>query len=342
MKAAVASGYGMAADVVSIVNDWPRPSLDGKKKLLVRVHACSVSPGDKHCMSGGIRALIAPSSFPYVVGMDVCGVVEAADDGTGFSVGDMVWSSNGVEPWGGMAEVTAVKASETALKPKGVDVLTAASSTSALTAVNALEAGGVQTGSRVLVLGGSGGVGTATVQLCKNAGASFVATTSTQGDLMTSLGADRVVDYRSENWWEINEFRETRFDAIIDCVGGNNHWIRAADVLKSRADSGTFVAVCDDNPNPEYTSICLAIGPLFKSLLGRPLWNLLTRKPYYKLVMTDSSAAAKTKVLSLLDSGRLNIILDSSSPLPFTEEGVKAAFAQVESRHAHGKVTVKM
>jgi len=342
MKAAIAASYGKAADVVSVVDSWPRPTLAGKQKLLVRVQACSISPGDKHCLSGGIRALIAPKSFPYVVGMDVCGVVEQADAGAGFSVGDVVVASNGMEPWGGMAEIMAVMPSEAALKPEGLDAVTAASCSSALAAIKAVEAAGVKAGSRVLVLGGSGGVGTAAVQLCKDAGASLVVTTSSQAALMASLGADRVINYHSENWWALDEFRAERFDAIIDCVGGGEHWSRSTDVLKARGDGGCFVAVATDDPNPAMTSFWRVLYPVLQPLVGRPLWSLLARKPYYRMVLTDSCSAAKAKVLSLVADGRLKIVLDAASPFPFTEEGVKAAFALVESGRAHGKVSVKM
>lgn len=64
----------------------------------------------------------------------------------------------------------------------------------------------ISPGNRVLILGGSGGVGTFLIQLAKQYDASFIATTSTGGQLLTSLGADRVIDYRKESWWDIPEF----------------------------------------------------------------------------------------------------------------------------------------
>ena len=77
-------------------------------------------------------------------------------------------------------------------------------------------------------------MGSAAVQLAKLSGASFVATTSTQKDSLLKLGVDKVIDYRNENWWEMEEYRNNFFDVIFDCVGGNEHYEKSFSVLKSR------------------------------------------------------------------------------------------------------------
>merc|ERR1712071_599777 len=130
-------------------------------------------------------------------------------------------------------------------------------------------------GDRVLILGGSGGVGSSAIQIAKkHKKASFVAATSTQAKLCTELGADRVIDYRKEDWWAIEEYRKEKFDVIIDTVGGGNYYGRAEEVLKTGKKGGTFVAVTGDDPQPD----CRTYGKLlkfFSKMLGRAIYTKL-------------------------------------------------------------------
>jgi len=252
---------------------------------------------------------------------------------------------------GGLAEYMLVDADQAVLKPDNVSVEVAAASSSAITALDAVAAVISTTnnnstaieGKRVLVLGGSGGVGSAAIQLVKRVGgASFVATTSTQAELCQSLGADEVVNYRNQDWWTHEDFINNKFDVIIDTVGGKNHFDKSHAVLKTRRDGGCFVAVAGDDTVPDMTTWWKALKYMF-GLPIRPMATKLSpgRHPaYIHIFPGDNVAKGRQTVLEKLGDGSLKIPLHQI--LPFTEEGVRKAFEIVASGHAHGKVVVKM
>uniref|UniRef100_A0A7S2GWZ4 Enoyl reductase (ER) domain-containing protein n=1 Tax=Helicotheca tamesis TaxID=374047 RepID=A0A7S2GWZ4_9STRA len=336
-----AKKFGEVEDIITFSTNFPRPVLDQKKKqMIVRVLCCSIAAGDSIVLGGKI--IFLRPKLPFVPGMDVCGVVEAVTDKVkDFKVGDIVAANNGFMPVGGMAEYMLVDASLAVFKPPSVDIIQAAACSSAVTSLHSVK--NVKKGDRVLVLGGSGGVGSSAIRLAKNAGASFIATTSTQHAMCSSLGADEVINYNEENWWERDTFRNNPFDIVIDTVGGGNFYGKAVHVLKSNKRGGHFIAVTGDDPKPDLTTWFKAIRFLIK-IPGRPLWTRIRRAKYprFTTLMPYDETNGLAQVLALIEKGDLEIILDESSPLPFTEEGVKTAFKTQGYGHAHGKVVVKM
>lgn len=322
-------------------NNSEMPQL-AQNELLIKVHACSISPGDMLMIKGNM-IFMHPSKFPFVPGMDVAGEVVDANGLANFQVGDIVVASNGTLPIGGMAQYMAIQVDEAVVKPPdNVSVEEAAASSSAITARNAI-IDYVTKGDRVLILGGSGGVGSAAIQIAKShAGASFVATTSTQEELCKSLGADVVLNYREENWWE-KDWNEELFDVIIDTVGGGNFTNKANLVLKSGRQGGRFVAVAGDDPKPDCRTWWKAIQ-FFASILRRPLYTWIHKSslPAYTLLMPYDIPKGRKEVLDWMSNGSLKVVLDKKSPLPFTEEGVREAFQAVASGRAHGKVVVSI
>eukprot|EP00546_Thalassionema_frauenfeldii_P010228 CAMPEP_0178926844 /NCGR_PEP_ID=MMETSP0786-20121207/18789_1 /TAXON_ID=186022 /ORGANISM="Thalassionema frauenfeldii, Strain CCMP 1798" /LENGTH=368 /DNA_ID=CAMNT_0020602073 /DNA_START=403 /DNA_END=1509 /DNA_ORIENTATION=+ len=320
-----------------------------KNQMLVKVLACSISPGDVIMVQGNMKTMMH-QPFPFVPGMDICGVVIDPNGSTTFQNGNVVVASNGIHPVGGMAEYMVVEKDECVLKPKkGVSVEAGASCSSAISARNAVMEH-VKKGDRVLVLGGSGGVGSAAIQIAKlHAQASFVATTSTQTEFCQKLGADLVIDYRIQDWWQIMDDLDEKdennklFDVIIDTVGGGNFYGRAEKVAKTGTNGGTFVAVTGDDPKPDCTTTWKLIR-FFARMLGRMLYTQFTRArlPKYVMLMPHSVPEGRTEVLEWIDNGSLTIPLDQDSPLPFTTQGVSKAFRKVASGHAHGKVVVKI
>ena len=340
-------------DVMKLSKDVEIPTPQ-KDQLLIRTLACSISPGDI-IMTQGNLVFLHPDKFPFIPGMDVCGiVVDSNGHEEKFQKGDVVVASNGISPTGGMAEYMAIPVSECVLKPKNnVSNEMAAACSSAITARNAV-LDHVKPGDRVLILGGSGGVGSAAITLAKNhAKASFVATTSSQTQLCKSLGADVVINYKKQNWWEMNW--EQPFDKIIDTVGGGN-WeyvvnnskattkTKAAGVLlKTGKLGGEFIAVTGDDPKPDASTWWKAIK-FFAKMPLRPMYTYFMKRhvPSYVLLMPYDFPQGRKQVLDMMEDGTLSIQLDTKSPLPFTEDGVREAFAIVASGHAHGKVVVSM
>jgi len=342
MRCAKVLEFGDKEPAITIAEDEPRPVFKRDQGLLlVKVLACSIAMGDAHTLSGRVSLIVKPPSFPYIPGKDICGLVVESDEGSGFRPGDYIVYSGDMQPFGGMAEYMLIKATKAVKKPDNVDVLSAAScADSAVTALTAIKVAKIKSGERVLVLGGSGGVGSAAVQLAKNAGASHVASTSTQTELLKSLGVDHCIDYRKENWWEIGEYQKALFDVVIDCVGGNNHYGKSSKVLKNKIHGGRFIAVVGDQPLPVVRNPFQLIA-FACQMLWKPLWTLFAPwKPKYVLMMSQTDNLAD--VLQHISQGNLKIVLEPSSPFAFSEQGVRNAFKMQASGHAHGKVVVEI
>lgn len=175
-------------------------------------------------------------------------VVEAVADGeTYLQPGDRVVSQFD-RNWGGLAEYALAKSSHCARNPPAGLSSAEAAATSSSGAGAVVISRYVKRGDRVLVIGGSGGVGTFLVQLARIRGASFVAAVSTQTELMLELGVDKAIDYREEDVWEMDEFRSEagRFDVVFDLV--EKGWDRvtskegrADPIVKTGRQGGRFV-----------------------------------------------------------------------------------------------------
>jgi len=210
----------------------PEPR-DGE--VLVRVYAAGVNPMDWKFRSGMLKDFV-PLNLPYVPGADLAGVVDKVGAGvTEFQPGQEVFgrSSNG-----SYAEYSIAPAKTLALKPKTLSFDEAATiPVGATTAWQGLfDHGNLQPGQRVLILGGSGGVGLFAVQFAKWKGASVISTTSTNNvDFVRSLGAETVIDYTKTNVEkEIHDV-----DLVFDTVGGN----ALASVLLTLKRGGTLVTI---------------------------------------------------------------------------------------------------
>lgn len=252
--------------------------------------------------------------------------------------------TNGMMPIGGLAEYMTVPTNQAVKAPDNLDaVQTAAMPNSPMTAMLVVRAGRIKEGDRVMILGGSGGVGTALVQLAKDAKASFVAATSTDEALLTSLGADRVVDYRETNWWEDASFKAEPFDVVMDCVGWRDEWKEAAKhgVLKSGWNRGRYIVIAMTD-KPEFHSVWQGVK-MFVPVLWRTSWTKLNRsRPGYSLVISDPAEKDFDELAELVRTGRVKPVLEAKSPFPFTLDGVRSAFELQASKHAHGKVVISI
>lgn len=359
MRGVSISGYGPLDEAISMKQDWPVPR-PGAGELLLRVHAVALAPGDARMQSGDTRLFQKPKAFPYIPGGDCCGVVVAVGPKQSakhdsFAVGDRVYATY-VEPnpLGCLAEYCVVKQALAANKPEGLSFLEASTlGSSAVTAQTVVETH-VRPGDRVLVLGGTGGVGCFVVQLAKSAGASFVAATSSQPELALALGADRAVDYAAEQWWDLPEFMgdENRFDVVVDLVGGKESWKQAkrCKVVKSGRHGGRFATTTFDNPFPRFHN-WFQVVPFVLPVMGRLMWTgVNTFIPAYKLtlgVVNSRDAQPKyrrlnEKFLGADSSAPLRVVLDPAGPFPFTAEGVRAGFHLQKSRHVKGKAVVEL
>ncbi|MEC4687865.1 MAG: NAD(P)-dependent alcohol dehydrogenase, partial [Nitrospirota bacterium] len=223
MKAMVQEGYG-APERVLRLGEVDRPSV-GDDDVLIRVRATSVNTPDWITVAGvpyvlrlrfGLRQPPTP-----VRGTDVAGVVEAVGKSvTDLQPGDEVFGSSWADTLatpGTFAEFTVAPASQLIKKPVSLTFEEAAGSVmSGLTALIAIrDVGKVGPGTRVLINGASGGVGTFAVQIAKALGAEVTGVCGTRNlELVRSLGADHVIDYTEEDFTR----GEQRYDVILDNV----------------------------------------------------------------------------------------------------------------------------
>lgn len=350
MLAATVSKHGGDVDTNILVTTFPKPALRPRKgQMIVRVLACALAPGDVRVWSGECDMLQSPGFFPYVPGGDVCGVVEEVEPGAPFKAGDVVISMfgpgpAGPGPAGGLAQYAVVLVKHSVLKPRSLSALEgAALASSGLTAFTM--AAKIRPSERVLILGGAGGVGSSLVQLARRAGASFVAATTTQRELVLSLGAHATHDYRSERWWALPAYAAEPFDIVFDCVGGQAGWPTGAPsgAVKSAARGGRWVTIVPDEPDFLMHSAAQALGcvaPVLGRALYTRLWPFgLPRYTYHLGISPVDQLGAAAEAAG---RSEFRVVLDGASPLPLTTEGVRKAFHLQRSRHAHGKVVVQV
>ena len=222
MRAVVINEYG---DANALKNtQLPRP-VPSQGEVLVQVNAVGLNPVDYKIRDGHLVDVF-PVQFPRVLGGDISGVVtELGKGATEFSVGDEVYFSNPLDRDGGYADYVSVEEKFLYRKPPSRSHTEAASlPVVALTAIQALrDFGGITNDSKVLIHGGSGGVGSFAVQYAKSLGATVYATASTSRlDYVKNLGADRVIDYKTEDFVEIAK-AAGGMDIVLETVGGENY-----------------------------------------------------------------------------------------------------------------------
>jgi NADPH:quinone reductase-like Zn-dependent oxidoreductase len=319
MRAIVQDTYG-SADVLRLA-EVPRPHI-AENEVLVHVRAAGLDRGTEHLMTGkpyvmrlgfGIRRPKNPVS-----GRDVAGTVAAVGLGvTRFAVGDEVY---GIAP-GSFAEYAAAREDKLARKPVNLSFAQAAVvPISAGTALQALvDAGRVQVGQSVLVLGASGGVGSYAVQLAKAFGTEVTGVCSPEKlDLVAALGADHVLDYTREDFAD----GTLQYDLILD-VGGNPSVRRLRRALTPR---GTAVFVGAENAG--------SLTGMRRQLVGAVVSPFVRER--LALFLAKERASDLERLTELIEAGKVVPSLDRSYPL----EEAPQAMRRLESGKVRGKVAI--
>jgi NADPH:quinone reductase-like Zn-dependent oxidoreductase len=293
------------------VTELPRPTV-GPQDVLIQVRAAGVNPIDWKIAEGQMKGGI-PLTLPAILGSEVAGVVmEVGSAVSRFQKGDEVYARLDLLKGGGYAEYVAVDENIAAIKPKKVDFVTAGGvPLTGLTAWQVLfEHLKLQKGEKILIHAGSGGVGSFAIQFAKNIGAEVATTVGPDGvDLAKSLGADHVIDYKSQRFEDVIK----DFDAVFDTIGGETQ-ARSIQVLKR---GGVLVSVLRATVDPRATE---KAGIRLQGVFMHP----------------DGQQLAE--IARLIDSGRIRPIIDRSFPL----EQAKEALLYSKSGRAKGKIVINV
>lgn len=212
MKAIVINQFGGPERLTMQEVEMPEPR---SGQVLVRIHAVGVNPVDYKIRNGSMK-FITGKTFPRILGQDIAGVVEQAGKGSKFRPGDKVYGMLSYQA-GGYAEFLAVNESQLAMIPDRLSMTEAAAvPMGAITSYQSfMQAGGIGPGTKVLVNGASGGVGSFAVQIAKALGAEVTGVCSGRNvDFVRELGADLVIDYSQEDFTRL----EPGFDIVFDAV----------------------------------------------------------------------------------------------------------------------------
>ena len=321
MKAIVYHHYG-SPDVLRC-EEIEKPAA-GDGEVLIKVRAASVNPLDWHFMRGEpyLVRMMTGLRKPKIarLGVDVAGQVEAVGGNvTQFKPGDEVFGSCR----GAFAEYVCTFERALVAKPDNLTFEQAASApVAAITALQGLrDKGRIQPGRKVLINGAAGGVGTFAVQIAKSFGADVTGVSSTRnGDMVRSIGADRVIDYTQEDFTKSGQC----YDLIFDTVG--NHSLLACRRVLS--PKGIYVAV--GGPAGGWFD---PMADLIKTLALSPFVS-------QKLVvfMARLSKEDLTVVRDLMEAGKVTPVIDRR----YTLSEVPEAIRYLEEGHARGKVVIAL
>ena len=306
MKAVRIHAYGDRS--VLQFEDAPKPAI-ARDEALVRVVAAAVNPIDWKIRQGHLKTMV-PYVFPLTLGWDFSGVIEAlGSEVSGLAVGDAVFSRPDIRRDGSYAEYVAVRAVEIARKPKTISHIEAASIP--LVGITAWETivsvGNLVAGQKALIHAASGGVGSLAVQIAKSRGAHVVATTSSANiELVRSLGADQVIDYRNQRFTD----KVKDVDVVVDTVGGD---VQASSwsVLRRGGILVSTVSV----PSIERAA-ALGVRSAF--------------------VLISPNAAVLDQLAGLVDSGKLRTLIGGE----FALQDIADAHALSESGRTVGKIVL--
>ncbi|RHY47806.1 hypothetical protein DYB30_003264 [Aphanomyces astaci] len=268
-----------------------KPVLQATDSVIVQVHAASLNP----------------------VGV----VTQVSPDVTAFAVGDRVVGNTS----GALADHAVVKASLLAKLPDELSFQQGAALPVAyLTGYQGLVKHGFEAGAKLLVIGASGGCGTAAIQLAKALGASeIVGVCSKKNEqFVKSIGADRIIDYNTQS---IVEGNEGHFDFVYDAAtasGGGEDYLEKAKLVL-------------EDPTKHHVTLNGPATLWIRKLSGFPRKDIA-------LILTDQNGADLAEVISLLVKSNQRPVIDAV--FPFTAQGVDDAFVKLQSRRTKGKIVI--
>ena len=300
-------------------------------EVLVEIHAASVNQIDAKIKNGEFK-MVMPNKPPFTIGHDVAGVVtQVGAKVTQFKIGDEVFASCK----GTFAEFIAVHENELALKPKNISMEEAASiPLVGLTAWQVLvEKGNLKKGQKVFIQAGSGGVGTIAIQLAKHLGAYVATTTSAANkDLVKSLGADLIIDYKTQDFETILK----DYDLVLNSQDSKT-LEKSMKVLKP---AGKAISISGP-PDVDYANEA-GLNWLLKTVMRLLSFKIkkLAKElhVHYSFLFMKPNGKQLSEITALIEAGIIRPVVDKVFPFAETNE----AMSYVEAGRAKGKVVVKV
>lgn len=324
---------GTIASHIQLTSSAPKPlaySLKGGS-ILVKVAAASINPADYKVPQMGFVSRVA-LSYPKTLAMDGAGIVEAAGpDAHDVNVGDHVTFH--VDPRdsaaGSLSEYIIVKREGYAVVSKATDLVQAASlGTAALTAYQTIKPH-VKPGDSIFINGGAGGVGTFGIQMAKILGCYVAVTCSApKAKLCEALGADEVIDYRTQDVVETLKSSGRKYALVVDFIANSpaNLWASASEFL---GDGGLYILGSVD---ANYSGLSNAGKALFwPGFLGGSKHRVQTYLTYY-------AKDDMVQIAQWLDEGKLRGVIDKE----YDFKDVVEAFEHLKTGRATGKIVIRV
>lgn len=326
MKVLQIEKYGELKDSLSI-NEIEKPSIKATD-ILIETKAAGLNPIDYKMVNGALKDMI-PLSLPSTIGFDVSGViVKKGAEVTKFELGDAVYTRVPQQQMGTVAEYVAVESSVVSKKPDNISFEEAAGlPLTGLTAIQALESVGLKENDRVLIHAGSGGIGTFAIQYAKAKGAFVYTTTSTTNvDMVKALGADRVIDYKTEDYKTIAKNLDIVFDTL-----GNNYTLEAFEIIKEGGKVTTIAGLPD-----EETAKLMGIN---NYKLPEKLSKLIKgKKAIYRYTWMQPNSEQLDKISSMVKDTKIKLVVDKVYSFKDSIE----AYLYLSTGRAKGKVIISL
>jgi 2-desacetyl-2-hydroxyethyl bacteriochlorophyllide A dehydrogenase len=310
MKAIVINNYGDKEELKERELAKPEPEAD---EVLIEIQAAAVNPIDWKLRYGYLKEKLS-LEFPIVLGWDAAGIIEkVGEDVDTLQKGDRVFVRPELTNRGTYAEYTTAKEELVAKMPDNINFKEAAAVPLAgLTAYQTLvDVGNLDSGEKVLIHAGAGGVGSFAVQIAKKLGAYVATTASTKNvEFLKSLGADEVIDYTKDDFSQELE----DYDLVIDTLGGEIQ-DKSLTILKN---GGMLVSIVEE-PDQEKAE------------------KLGVKTKFHWLIPDGKELAV---LAEMMEKGELKPVVGST--FPFTEQGLKDAHELSETHHARGKIVIEI
>jgi alcohol dehydrogenase len=306
-----------------------------ENEVLVEIHAASVNQLDAKIKAGEFKLLL-PYKFPLILGHDVAGIVtKVGSKVSKFNIGDQVFAKLADFSIGAFAEFIAINENDVALKPNNISMEQAASiPLVSLTVWQAFfEKAKLQKGQKVFIQAGSGGVGTIAIQVAKHLGATVATTTSAANiDLVKSLGADIVIDYKKDDFETILK----DYDVVLNSQDEKT-LEKSLRILKS---GGKLVSI--SGPPDAAFAKEIGLSWFMKTaifFLSHKIKRIAKKLNVdYSFLFMTADGNQLSKISSLIEANSIHPVVDKVFPFEQTNEAVY----YVESGRAKGKVVIKI